>query len=99
EHQAKRVDVALHRDFSSGELLGRHVGRGAVANLFARDFVGERGKAEISYNDVASAVEHDVGRLQIAMQNALGVSRGEAGAQLARYFDRFVGRQAADSAQ
>ena len=99
EHQAERIDVALHRDFFAGQLLRRHVGRSAVANLFAGDFVGQRGQAEIGDHHVAAAVEHDVGRFQIAMQNTFGVRGGQARAQLARDFDGFVGRQAADAAQ
>ena len=71
EHQAERIDIALHRDFSTGQLLRRHVGGSAIADLFARDFVGERGEAEIGDHHLAAAVEHDVGGLQIAMQHTL----------------------------
>ena len=99
EHQAQRIDIALHGDFASGELLGRHVGGRSVADLVAGNFVGERGQAKVGDHHLAAAVEHDIGWFQIAMEDALGVRGGEAGAQLARDFDSFVRWQSADAAQ
>ena len=57
------------------------------------------GQAEIGDHDLAAAVEHDVGGLQVAMENAFGVRGGESGAKLARDLDGLVLRQAADAAQ
>jgi hypothetical protein len=48
---------------------------------------------------VSAAVDHDVGRLEIAMQDAAVVRGRKARAHLPRDFDAFVGRQAADSPQ
>jgi hypothetical protein len=48
---------------------------------------------------VAAAVEHHVGGLQVAVQNSLCMSRGEACAQLACDFDGLVGGQAANAPQ
>ena len=44
-------------------------------------------------------VNEDVGRLEIAMQDALGVGRRQSGAQLVRNLDDLFRRQAADSSQ
>ena len=48
------------------------------------------GQAEIGNPDPAAAIEHDVGRLQIAMHDAAVVCRREAGADLAGELDRAV---------
>ena len=56
-----------------------------------------KGKAEIGYADVALAVEHHVGRLEIAVQHAALVRRGKPGANLARDVDRLVLLDAPDS--
>ena len=99
QHQAQRINVAAHGDFFSGQLFGRHVGRSAAAHFVAADVVGDSRQAKIGDHDLAAAVEHDVGRLQVAMQNALGVGRGQSGAKLARDVERFVRRQPADAPQ
>ena len=95
EDEAERVDVAARRDFAAGELLGRHVGGRAGAQRFA----GRSRQAEIGDADPAVAVEHDVGGLQIAMDDAAIVRRGQARAHLPRDLDRAVLRKAADAAE
>src|SRR6185503_1502002 len=78
EDEAERVDVAARRDLAAGELLGRHVGRRARAQRLAR----RPGEAEVGDPDLAAAVEHDVRRLQIAVDDAAVVRRGESRANL-----------------
>ena len=81
----------------AGELLRRHVLRRAGD---AGAGVGaDRRDAEVGDADVAVAVDHHVGRLQVAMQHAALVRRGDAGAQLPRELDRLVLRDAADAAE
>src|SRR5207244_13427159 len=64
---------AVPYDRSWGKLLGRHVLRRARAHdvgIAGGDSVSctlPKGKAEIGYADVALAVEHDVGRLELAV--------------------------------
>ena len=99
EHQAERVDVAPRADFFARKLLGRHVGRSAAANFGSADFVGDPSQPEVGDDDLTTAVEHDVGRLQVAMKNSLGVGGGETCAKLACDLDGFVLRKAADAAQ
>ena len=59
----------------------------------------ERGHAEIGDAHPTAAIDHHVGRFQVAVQHALFVSRGEPGAQLLRQLDTFVRRQPADASQ
>ena len=69
----------------------------------APDVVGPRhprgGNPEIGDADVPFAVDHHVGRLEIAVQHAAFVRGGDAGAQLARELDRLVLRDPADASQ
>ena len=99
EHQAERVEVALDADFLAGELFGRHVGGGAVADFGALHLRGQAGEAEIRDQDVAAAIQHDVGRFQIAVQHAAIMGRSQARAELARNLEPFYFGQAADAAQ
>jgi hypothetical protein len=75
----------------------------AVDGLVANDFNMARGKfkrqaqsrqAEICNHHLPPAIEHDVGWLQIAVQHALGMGRGQTGAKLARDFQSLVRGQA-----
>ena len=97
EHEAERVQVALHRHRAARELLGRHVGRRAGPRV--RAVVGRPGDAEVGEAHVPLAVDHHVRRLEVAVQHAPLVRGGEAGAQLPRHLDRLVLRQPPDAAQ
>ena len=70
-----------------------------MPDLVLLNLPAQRGEAEIRDQHVAAAVEHDVGRLQIAVQHPLVVRGREAGAELARYFEGFVRGQTADAPQ
>ena len=59
----------------------------------------DSGQAEVGDPDPAVAVEHDVGRLQIAMDDAAIVRGGEAGADLPRELDRALLGKPADAAE
>ena len=89
----------LVRDFFPGQLFGSHVGGSAAANFVAADIVGDPGETEVGDHNLAAPVEHNVGRFQIAVQYALGVSRGESGTKLSRNVERLVGRKTADAPQ
>ena len=95
EHEAERIDVALGRDLAARDLLGRHVRRRARTQRLA----GDAREAEVGDPHLAGVVEHDVRRLQIAMDDAAFVRRGQAGADLARDFDRSIGGKTAELPQ
>ena len=61
--------------------------------------LGEAGQAEVGDAHVALAVEHHVRGLQVAVQHALLVRRGQPGAELPRDLERLVRRQPADPPQ
>jgi hypothetical protein len=84
------------RHLAALELLGRHVGRRARAHV--GDFAHRR-QAEVHDADLARAVEHDIRRLQIAMEHAALMRGREARADLTRDFDRLVLGKAADASQ
>ena len=85
------------RDLASGELLRRHVGGRAGADVV--DASGHGRETEVGQADVAVAVDHHVGRLEIAMQHATFVRRRDPGANLPRDLDRLLLRKAADAVQ
>ena len=80
-------------------MFRRHVGGRSAAYVGALELAGQSRQAEIGDEHVASAVEHDVGRFQIAVQHALLVRRGQSGAEAARDVEGLIGGQATDAAQ
>ena len=99
EHQPERIDVgALGHRHPRRALLGGHVGRRPGERVATGIRLGDR-DAEIGDADAPLAVDQHVGRLEIAVQDALGVGGREAGAQLPGDVDHFVRGQPADAAQ
>jgi hypothetical protein len=99
EHEPERIDVAPSRDLPALELLRRHVGRGAAADVARRDLLREGGQAEVRDHHVAAAVEHHVRGLEVTVEDTLVVRGGEARADLPRHLQRLVRRQPADAAE
>ena len=78
EHHADRVPVARRRRRLAADLLGRHVrGRAAGAVVALTRVAPVGGEAEVEDDDAAVARDHDVARLEIAVQLARGVERRE----------------------
>ena len=97
EDQSKRINVAADGGFALGELF-----RGHVSGRAGGDVVGAvhaAGDSKIGDANLAAAIEHDVGGLQIAMKDAFVMGGGEAGTKLAGDLDRLVLGQATDSAE
>ena len=80
-----------------GKLLRRHVGR--RAGQAGRLDLGASSQPEVGQPHAPPAVDHDVGRLEIAVEHPLVVGSGQPGAQLPRHLGRLVRRQAADAPQ
>ena len=80
-------------------MLRRHVGGRAVAHLGAGELVGDGGQSEIHDDHFAALVDHDVLRLEVAMDHAAVVRRRQPGAELARRLEGLVGGQPADAQQ
>ena len=97
QHEAEGVDVAPDARGLAGELLRRHVLRRTGSHR--RGVAGGAREAEIGDPDVPVAVDHHVGRLQIAMQDAAIVGGGNPRAELPREVDRLVLWDAADAAE
>ena len=78
EHGAQAVDVGRRGDLAprAGDLLGRHVRRRAQDQAGLRDpavVLEAAGQAEVGDVGPALAVEQDVGRLQVAVEDAAQV--------------------------
>ena len=96
EDEAERVEVAPHGRRLARELLGRHVRRRARDLSDVRGLLGRDGEAEVRDPHPPAAVEHDVRRLEVAVEDALLVRGVEARAELPRDVDRLVHGQVAD---
>src|SRR6202007_1065984 len=77
EDKPEGVDVALGRDFPASKLLRRHVGGRSRAGTFAFEAGGKARQAEIRDADFSCTVEHHIGGLQVAVNDAALVSGGE----------------------
>ncbi len=78
--------------------LRRHVGRSTRRALVGL-LTGETGESEVGDPRAAAAVDHHVGRLQIAVQDAALVGSGQPGTQLPRNLDRLLQRRSPEPAQ
>ena len=98
EDQTQRVDVAPGGDLLARQLLRSHVGRRSSARLLALDARGNSRQPKIGDADFSGAIEHYVGGLEVAMNDAAFVSRRQPGANLACDFRSLVRREPPDAA-
>ncbi len=99
QDQPERIDIAARRDFLSAELFGRHIGGRAVANFRAAHLVLDSGQAEIGDDHLAAAVDHDIGWLEVTVEDALGMRGGESRAEASRDLGGFIYRKASNAAE
>ena len=97
QHQSQRVHVAADGCSLAGQLLRRHVGRRA-GDLGRLGFVFHcNGQTEIGDADAAVPVEHDVGRLEVAMQHSAFMRGRKSGCKLPRDVQSLFVRQMPDA--
>ena len=65
----------------------------------ARTVAGRAGQPEVGDPHLAGAVEHHIGRLEIAMDDTPLVGRGQARRDLPRHLERALHREPADATQ
>ena len=96
EQDAAGVDVGTLVDDLAHELLGRHVGRGAHDGAGLGHAAGfDACDAEIGDLGLADIVgDHDVGGLDVAMDDAASVAERETGEDLAHEAEGFGDRKA-----
>ncbi|HEV7428635.1 MAG TPA: hypothetical protein VGQ46_19945 [Thermoanaerobaculia bacterium] len=78
-------------------MFRRHVRGCAGDDVAVCRVLAGHGEAEVGDARLAAAVDHDVGRLEIAMQDPFRVRGGEAGGKSARDLDGLVMREPADA--
>jgi len=94
EHETQGVQITTGRWLFSVEQLRGHVGGSARDAVLAGSSLGQ-GQSEIGEARLAATVDHDVGGLQVAMDDALVVNRRQARAEVAG--EVLVGRQSSDA--
>ena len=96
EHDAERVEIRALVDVRAARLLGREVLRGADDRSRLRHLrrAGAR-DAEVGHLDPPLAVDEDVVRLDVAVDEVLAVRDAQCGEDLARVVDRDRDRRGA----
>ena len=97
--QPQRVDIAANAGLALSNLLWSHVGRRTRSFAPTGGIVVAEGQSEVGDAHPPSSIEHDVGGLQITMQQSAIMRGGQAGADLVRGLQSLVRGQAADAAQ
>ncbi len=83
EHGAEREDVRAMVDAAAGGLLGGKVARGAQHHArLGKAGITQLGDAEIHHLDGAAVGDHQVGGLQVAVDDACLVGKGHGRADL-----------------
>ena len=99
EHQPQRIEITPAGNLRAGKLLRSHIGWSPKTDLLLGNEFGHFCETKVHDHDFAPAVQHDVGRLEIAVQHALVMRCGDACAKLARDLQSFVAGQATDAPQ
>jgi hypothetical protein len=98
QHQTETVQIAPGGGAMPRQLLGSHVSR-CAAEAACGTSLGAAGDTEVGDAHLAPSVEHHVGRLEIAVQDAPGVDRGQTGTELPGDLHRLVARRTPDALQ
>jgi len=93
EDAADGVGVGAAIDRLATDLLGRHVGGRADDGVGAGQAAGvdqQLGDAEVHHLDLADAGDGDVVRLEVAVDDVVGVGGADRGEELLGYVERLV---------
>lgn len=90
EKQSERVDVTAHRNAALRKLLGGHVSGCTGPGVGLGKFIKKPRESKIGDTYLAAAVDHDVCRLEVAVQNAFLMGSRYAQTYLPRDLDRLV---------
>jgi hypothetical protein len=90
ENQTQGIEIALGGDLPTGPLLRGHIAWGSRPGLGTLNGLFETRKTEVGDLDLATAIEHDVGRFEVAVQHSLVVSCSQSGADLPCHLDGLV---------
>jgi len=104
-HHAQRVEVGAVIHGRAHDLFGRHVGRRAQDVTGLRQaqrtgLISPSGlarNAKVAHQHVALAVKHDVGRLDVPMDDTLPMSIVQRGGDLSEQMAQLVKRQTTDA--
>jgi membrane dipeptidase len=94
-HDRQRIDVAALVHPPAACLLGAHVLGSAHRVAGSRRSFTALGDAEVHHADAPLAVEHDVGGLEVAVDDAGGVNGFQPAGRLRHQLQRFAGGQGA----
>jgi len=97
EHQTKSVNVTALSDRATRKLLRSHIGRRARCNLELLERTGQAGQTEIGDAHMAAGVEHDIGRLEIAVKDPSHMGCRHSGTYLPRDIHGLVVWKSPDS--
>src|SRR3989441_742264 len=86
------------REVSASKLLRCHIGWRARADFRSLDGRGDAGESKVGDANLSGSIEHDVCRLQVAMDHAAFVCRRKTCANLPRDLRGLIRRKPADSA-
>ena len=98
EDEAERIDIAPGADFAASKLLRCHIGWRARADFRSLDGRGDAGESKVGDANLSGSIEHDVCRLQVAVNHAAFVCCRKTRANLPRDLRGLIRRKPTDSA-
>ena len=75
KNQTERIDVALNRNLTTGQLLGGHIGGRTRCDLFPRNLLCESSQPKVGDAHPTPSVDHHVVRFKVTMKDSLVMCR------------------------
>src|SRR5208283_5500897 len=99
KYKPQRIDIAANAGLALSNLFRSHVSRRTCGFAPARCIVAAQGQPEVRDAHPPSSIQHDVGRLQITMQQSAIVRGRQTGADLVRGLQSLIRWQTTYAAQ